>query len=248
MLNGLHLDKSSAVPLYEQLRKGLLECITSGEFPIGSRMPTEEELCSAYGISRPVARQAYNALIEAGYVERMRGRGTFVKVPESRGQFIDKQLSFAQEMNILGMQHNTELISAKWLTYDAKIYAQLRLEKGQRCLHIIRKRFVEGRPFVLVENFVPEPQFPGIDRFDFGQRSLYSVFSEVYNRRIAHSHRTMAAILANDEIAAALGTYRGAPVMYVKNLVFDQNDCPIDLSKEYLDGYSQKFEFDVINK
>lgn len=29
-LNGIQLDKTSAVPLYEQLRKALLEAITSG--------------------------------------------------------------------------------------------------------------------------------------------------------------------------------------------------------------------------
>ena len=64
-LNGIQLDKISAVPLYEQLRKALLEAITSGKLPAGTKLPTEEELCAQFGISRPVARQAYNMLIES---------------------------------------------------------------------------------------------------------------------------------------------------------------------------------------
>ena len=80
-LNGIQLDKISAFPLYEQLRKALLEAITSGKLPAGTKLPTEEELCAQFGISRPVARQAYNMLIEEGFVERMRGRGTFVRSP-----------------------------------------------------------------------------------------------------------------------------------------------------------------------
>ena len=64
-LNGIQLDKTSAVPLYGQLRKALLEAITSGKLSAGTKLPTEEELCAQFGISRPVARQAYNMLIES---------------------------------------------------------------------------------------------------------------------------------------------------------------------------------------
>ena len=37
-------------------------------------------------------------------------------------------------------------------------------------------------------------------------------------------------------------------MLYVENTVMDQNDRPIDLSKEYLDGVTQKFEFEVVNQ
>ena len=50
-LNGIQLDKTSAVPLYEQLRKALLEAITSGKLSAGTKLPTEEELCAQFGIS-----------------------------------------------------------------------------------------------------------------------------------------------------------------------------------------------------
>ena len=40
-LNGIQLDKTSAVPLYEQLRKALLEAITSGKLSAGTKLPTE---------------------------------------------------------------------------------------------------------------------------------------------------------------------------------------------------------------
>ena len=65
-IKGLRLDKGIPMPLYEQLRQGLLTAIMDGSLPAGAKMPTEEELCAAYGISRPVVRQAYNALIESG--------------------------------------------------------------------------------------------------------------------------------------------------------------------------------------
>ena len=236
-LNGIQLDKTSAVPLYEQLRKALLEAITSGKLSAGTKLPTEEELCAQFGISRPVARQAYNMLIEEGFVERMRGRGTFVRSPDTRGRFLNKQLSFAAEMGVLNLEHRTEVLRAR-----------LKLERGDRCYHLVRMRYVSGKPFVLVENYVPESVFPGIDAYDFAQRSLYDVFETVYHERIIKSRRVLMAQTANVEFANLFGVHRGSPVLYVENVVMDQNDRPIDLSKEYLDGVTQKFEFEVVNQ
>ncbi|MCQ2550491.1 MAG: GntR family transcriptional regulator [Lachnospiraceae bacterium] len=245
--NGIYLNKASALPLYEQLRKGILECILNGQFPYGSKLPTEEELCETYDISRPVARQAYSALIEAGYVERQRGKGTFVKTPDNRGRYINKQMSFAQEMGAMGLKHKTVLIKAEWATYDENLFSMLGLTEQDRCYHIIRMRYVQEKPFVLVENYVPETAFPGIEQYNFEENSLYRILNEVYHTHIVRSHRTMAAILATDEIATTLEIAKGSPIMYVKNLVYDEMDRPIDLSKEYLDGSSHRYEFDVYN-
>lgn len=247
-LNGIQLDKISAVPLYEQLRKALLEAITSGKLPAGTKLPTEEELCAQFGISRPVARQAYNMLIEEGFVERMRGRGTFVRSPDTRGRFLNKQLSFAAEMGVLNLEHRTEVLRAEWVSYTPELLARLKLERGDRCYHLVRMRYVSGKPFVLVENYVPESVFPGIDAYDFAQRSLYDVFETVYHERIIKSRRVLMAQTANAEFANLFGVHRGSPVLYVENVVMDQNDRPIDLSKEYLDGVTQKFEFEVVNQ
>ena len=89
-----HLDKQSATPLYEQLRAQIMDAIRLCELTAGDQLPTEEELCRALDISRPVVQGACKALIRDGYIQRVRGKGTFVRVPDSRGRFINRQLSF----------------------------------------------------------------------------------------------------------------------------------------------------------
>lgn len=246
-LSELQLDKASVVPLYEQLRKLLLAEITSGKLEPGSKLPTEEELCHALNISRPVARQAYNQLIDDGVVERTRGRGTFVRTPNTRGRFISKQLSFKDEMSILNLEHRTEVLRWEWLRYTPDLFSRLKLGRGDRCYHITRMRYVSEKPFVLVENYVPEPLFPGIDTYDFGLHSLYEVFETVYQVRIVRSRRVLAAQTATAEFASLFHVHRGSPVFYVENTVYDQYNRPIDFSREYLDGVTQKFEFEVVN-
>lgn len=246
--SGLYLDKTSPMPLYEQLRQAVLEAIISGRIPEGTKLPTEEELCEQLEISRPVARQAYSALIAEGYVERMRGKGTFVHRQDTRGRFLNTQLSFAKEMSILGKAHHTEMVHKEWVTGDLILSAKLDLGPEERCFHIKRIRYVERKPFVLVENYIPEAFFPGIDQYDLAKNSLYDIFEKEYHVKVARAKRVIRAQIAEQEFAEFFGVKCGSPVLYITNVTLDQNDRPVDFSKEYLDGEAQKFEFEVINK
>ena len=247
-LDDIKLDKSSAIPLYEQLRQALQDAITSGQLPAGTKMPTEEELCAKFNISRPVVRQAYNKLIEDDCVERMRGRGTFVRTVDLRSRYINKQLSFEEEMSFYNLPHRTVLLRQEWATYQPDLFSKLHLARSQRCLHLVRMRYVCEAPYLMVENYVPTHLFPGIEQYDFSTHSLYKTLNEVYGEKIVGSRRTIKALTANAEFSELFGVRRGSPVLSIENVSMDQLGRPIEYSREYLDGVVQKFEFDVVNK
>jgi DNA-binding FadR family transcriptional regulator len=52
--------------------------ITSGKLPTGARLPTEQELIAATGVSRTVVREAVSALRAEGLVTTRQGVGAFV--------------------------------------------------------------------------------------------------------------------------------------------------------------------------
>jgi len=70
------LDPDSLTPLYEQLATVLREEIDAGR--ITSRLPSETSLVQQYGVSRGTVRRAVALLIDVGYAQVSRGRGTFV--------------------------------------------------------------------------------------------------------------------------------------------------------------------------
>lgn len=65
-------------PLYKQIYQQLLQDIRAGKYPPGSQLPTEKELARAYGVSRITSKRALAELAEAGLIDRIRGRGSFV--------------------------------------------------------------------------------------------------------------------------------------------------------------------------
>ncbi|MFC4502456.1 MULTISPECIES: GntR family transcriptional regulator [Streptomyces] len=66
------------VPLYVQIRREIEAKIRAGNLPPGSRLPTEMDLSTQYGVSRATAQRVLNDLAEAGLAIRRRRHGTFV--------------------------------------------------------------------------------------------------------------------------------------------------------------------------
>ncbi|MBE9479941.1 MAG: extracellular solute-binding protein, partial [Chloroflexi bacterium] len=72
------IDRSLPVHLYYQLKMMIVKQIERGELRPGDKVPTEEELCERYDISRTPVRQALLELVAEGMLTRRAGRGTFV--------------------------------------------------------------------------------------------------------------------------------------------------------------------------
>lgn len=78
------INKYSDIPLYCQLKNLILKSIEKGEYPEDSQIPSEQELCETYNISRPTVRQAISELTNNGYLYKEKGKGTFVSKSKSR--------------------------------------------------------------------------------------------------------------------------------------------------------------------
>ncbi len=61
----------------ELVLRTIKQDIIAGKYPVGSRLPTEHELCRTFGVSRPTVRRAIARLAEEGLVNARQGAGTF---------------------------------------------------------------------------------------------------------------------------------------------------------------------------
>jgi ABC-type glycerol-3-phosphate transport system substrate-binding protein len=72
------IDKSSSVPLYRQVKEYILTLINQGEDE-NLMLPPEIEISTQFNISRATVRTAILELVQEGILERVPGKGTFIK-------------------------------------------------------------------------------------------------------------------------------------------------------------------------
>src|SRR3954469_9357407 len=80
-------------PLYLQVVRALKDEIVSGVHPIGSQLPTEEELCARFSVSRYTVREALRRLREDNLVSSRQGAGTVVVPPRPADSFVHEVMS-----------------------------------------------------------------------------------------------------------------------------------------------------------
>jgi GntR family transcriptional regulator len=73
------IDPTGPVPPYRQIAEIIRSRIESGEYPQGSRIPTESEMVETWEVARTTARRAIALLRDQGLVETVPQRGTYVR-------------------------------------------------------------------------------------------------------------------------------------------------------------------------
>lgn len=98
--------------LIAQVTDQLRAEIRSGRWPVGSRIPTEPELTELTGTGRNTVREAVQALVHAGMLERRQGSGTYVISDSNLGGQLSQYFADAQERDILELRRALDTTAA----------------------------------------------------------------------------------------------------------------------------------------
>ena len=115
--------------LYLDVKKDLLDKITSGEYSEGTIIPTEHELSDLYNVSRPTIRKAVQILVDAGYLEKKKKRGTIVCAPKVIQDFTQSISSFDTQMKRHGVVSKTQVITFKMEEASKEIAKSLQIHE-----------------------------------------------------------------------------------------------------------------------
>jgi GntR family histidine utilization transcriptional repressor len=74
--------KNQKLPQFALIKQFLEQQIKSGQWPPGTRIPTEQSLTDTFSVSRMTARRAVKELADVGLLTRTPGKGTYVSSQE----------------------------------------------------------------------------------------------------------------------------------------------------------------------
>jgi len=198
----------STVSKRAQVRRILRELIDV-ELHSGEAIPSERVLVVRLGVSRVTVRQAIADLVEAGALERVHGKGTYVTGPQ-----VDSRLhltSFSREMRARGLQPATVVLNAREGPADDEVGAALRIRPGRPVVRVERLRTADGTPMAYEVGYYPSILFPGLLQRELG--SLYDVFASEYGVVVTSGEQTVRAESADATRARMLGIAKRAPLL-----------------------------------
>lgn len=208
--------------------RDILERLIDAELHPGDAIPSERALVVRLGVSRVTVRQAIADLVEAGVLERVHGKGTYVTGPQ-----VDSRLhltSFSREMRDRGLIPATVVLSAGEEPAGDDVAYALRIRPGQAVVRVERLRTADGTPMAYEVGYYPSALFPGLLQRELG--TLYDIFASEYGVIVTSGEQTVRAESADAHQARILGIARRAPLL-VQERVTHAGDRVIELSTSW---------------
>ena len=242
-LKSRRIDKKIPVPLYYQLKEILLDYIHESQ--IGTLIPPEMELCTLFEISRPTVRQALNELVVEGYLQRRKGKGTFVSSPKITRDHTFALQSFNDEMRRQGVAPSTKVLEFERINADEGVANKLGLPSNSEVIKLRRLRSTNGEPILIVLTYLPFTRVPGLLDKDLEANSLYKTLAEDYGIVVEKTTRTLEPRLAGEYESVLLGIQKGAPVQHIETVSYLAEGTPIEFSLGSYRGDRNKFTFEL---
>ncbi len=208
--------------------RAILEQLIDAELNPGDAIPSERALVIRLGVSRVTVRQAIADLVDAGALERVHGKGTYVTGPQ-----VDSRLhltSFSREMRDRGLLPATVVLSAAEEPAGDDVSYALRIRPGRPVIRVERLRTADGTPMAYEVGHYPSTLFPGLLQRELG--ALYDVFASEYGVVVTSGEQTVRAESADASQARILGIAKRAPLLVQERVTY-AGDRVIELSTSW---------------
>ncbi|MCX7841652.1 MAG: GntR family transcriptional regulator [Clostridia bacterium] len=241
------INKYSNIPLYSQLKNLIIKKIESGEFAQDSKIPSEQELCDMYNISRPTVRQAIAELANNGYLYKEKGKGTFVSKSKSiidiksysgfSDSILDSQVPGDREIIFI----NTVLSSE-----DDRLHDIFNIPRNQK-IEFASIKYISkcnGEIFSLNTSVIPLNLFPGIIEDIKAKKPSYDILKGKYPLLPVKTKSSLEIIYTEHSEAHFLQVQPGQALIKIESVLYSKSSQAVEyiISKYRADKCRLTFE------
>jgi GntR family transcriptional regulator len=209
-------------PKYLRIHRELSDRITSGQWPAGRPLPSQQQLAAEFGVSVMTLRQALQLLADDGLVQTRHGAGTYVAARYAYD--LGGLRSFAADLSAQDAAVTTELLAAGTVPPPADVAA--RLGASGPVLRLRRLRLSGGRPLIVQTSYLPAALAPVVSPEDLGVRGLYTILAE-HGLAIARADETITPAALGSRDARDLSRPRSSPALLSHRVSFTAAGRPV---------------------
>jgi len=243
MLTNKTVDRESQQKLYVQMYSIIKDKIEQREWSAGSQIPTEDELCTTYNVSKATVRMAIAELVRNGYLRKQQGKGTFVShaLPDLG---ITMKTKLTEDMFGEGVVARKEVLVKGVKVPPDDVLNHLQSEGD--IYYILCKRVVQGEPAYLEESFVPLEVVPDIEEVDVCQTPFYEMMQLRAKKKIQKVVQMIEIAEMTGDAAEILKSGKGAPMLLLHRLLVGTDGKPLAYTRLMGDGKKYKLQTELI--
>lgn len=201
-----------AKPRYLQLKELIIGQIAAGELRPRDRVPSENELVDATGVSRMTANRALRELGNEGYVERVAGVGTFVCDLKAASHVLEVR-NIADEIKRRGHSHKAKVLAQEKTTADADAATALQIDPGSEVFRLVLIHHENAIPIQVEQRFVLLDFAPDCMRQDFAAITPSAYLSAI--SPLQEAEQVVRAVMPDEEIRRWLDMPADEPCLLV---------------------------------
>lgn len=235
------------LPRYRIVEEYLRSGIKVGTFPVGDLLPTEQELCRRFDISRSTVRQALQNLQSDGLIERNRAIGSRVVAALPQKAFsagwssVEDLLQHTQAVHL-------NVQSVREVTLDERLAERTGFEPRRGLVQVIGRRELEqenGLPLCRVEIYFDALYNGIVPRIAGAGVPVAELIDEAYGVRIATIRQEITADVLDTEEAESLQAAPGSAALVIRRWYADQagKTFQMTLSRYPSDRFAYVVEF-----
>lgn len=241
MISGLGQD--SRLPLYQRIRDELAASIAQQRWRPGEAIPTEAELVKRHGVSMGTVRKALDTLVAEGLLERLQGKGTFVR----RARFDSSLFRFFRFQRESGERRVPEsrILRREVIEAPSAVATALRIPTGVQVIQLSRLRLIDKQPILAESIWVSKERFApllDLNTSQFGDL-LYPIYEERCGQVVASAEETLTAEPVSALHGRLLRLKPGVPVIVIERLAFGYDRQPLEWRRSR--GPADQFRYHV---
>ena len=215
-------------PLYREVKRQLMDALTSGEWKPGDSIPAERRLAERFGISIGTVRRAIDELVAENILLRQQGRGTFV-ASHNR----DRLLYYF--FHVVPHDGEKEYPVVRLLGFarakaDKPAADALRVAVGDAVFRIRNLLSLSGEPVIVDDIAVPVARFSGMTERAIRDRpsTLYNLYQDAFGTSVVRTIERLRAASVDEAIAPLLHVTAGTPLLEIRRVALTYGDVPVE--------------------
>ncbi len=238
--NGDIMKEKARYILVEEYIRNL---INNGKLKKGDQLETEVQLAKRFNVSRLTVNKAISRLATEGIIERIPGKGSFVKRTLF---FADYKMvgSFTHYMESQNKVPDSKLLEYK--IYDSKdipnVASYLELKEDEKIQYFVKVRTADGEPIAIMTSYVPAKLVPSFD-ISVLSGSLYDYYDQLGLPRLRTKSR-FTAIPSDEYLSEHLEVEKNTALLKHDHITYTIDNAPLEYCVAIYIGYKYAYEIE----